>query len=433
MLKSVTMTVSTQTDLLLALADPKNHDAILGTAECEWLDFKRDLYDLDRPKGKRSLVADVAAFANNVGGVVLLGVRAAKDETTRDERAVEFCPIRIDLVDTERIMKIVRQHVRPLPRFDVKRFPHHGQGDLVAIIVGAQNDLDKPFVVDLVAGADDKEIPHAVGWPVRSGADTHWQSVDYIQQRISAGVRAGTPQLPPSRSAIDDDLVAHLKMLEDASDDWEEWGLLVVQAIPDASSEVQDFYGAFFDTMRHWKNVRDGGFGVHLDWGIEKEGDHLVAATSGQYVAISRRGVITAAVVGSPDSLGWAQNGDDGDPAVVKVSPYMLVEFPAEVVRLAEDGVGPALLPAGWTFRVIGRRFRSPRPLLQSMRARDTWLGSWHEPIADNFERDVPASGDVWRDAFDVVAEIVASGWGQPSTNIPFTAEGRVDLDSMRR
>lgn len=47
-------------------------DAVIGTPEGPWLDFKSQAYKLDTPAGVADMAADVAAFANTGYGVLLL-------------------------------------------------------------------------------------------------------------------------------------------------------------------------------------------------------------------------------------------------------------------------------------------------------------------------------------------------------------------------
>lgn len=63
------MCVPSRLKVVEALAAGRPED-LIGTAECEWLDFKRDLYHLESDKGKFELCKDVAALANSQGGLV---------------------------------------------------------------------------------------------------------------------------------------------------------------------------------------------------------------------------------------------------------------------------------------------------------------------------------------------------------------------------
>jgi hypothetical protein len=427
--------VATRSELIEVLADQSAHDRIKGTSEGPWLDFKRDAYDLDRPKGRRDLISDVAAFANDQGGIVLLGVRAERVEGSQQELATELSPIPPERVDIERMLALIRSHVRPILQVDVRRYPHADQGDeLVAVIVDPQPDHNKPFIVDRVADVgNDRDLPHAVGWPVRHGADTAWTDVGRIQQLISTGLRAAAPTSPPTRTPIAEDADEHLRMLQAADADWEHWAIIIIQAIPVATGEIVDFYGSFADTVGNWKGVREHGFDLNLDWGTTKVGSHLVAESSSQFVAVSRSGVVTAAAIGSPDFLGWS-NHQNEDPDVVRINPYVIVEFPTETVRFAVEAVGPAVGATGWRYRVSGDRLTAPKPLhLVTRPGPLAFLGHSIEPIANTFTREVRSIGDVSVDAFNVVAEIFGSGFGAGRDLIPFADRGRVDLTMMTR
>ena len=61
-------------------------DELLGTGETRWLDFKT-FVDINKPKGRRDLAADIASFANSNGGALVVGVRTVQDPETSQEIA----------------------------------------------------------------------------------------------------------------------------------------------------------------------------------------------------------------------------------------------------------------------------------------------------------------------------------------------------------
>lgn len=124
-----------------------------------------------------------------------------------------------------------------------------------------------------------------------------------------------------------------------------------------------------------------------------------------------------------------AQQGRAGTGVVA--NPYPMVEFPTEVVRLAHEVVGPATFASSWSFYVAAENLLEPTPLL--LRPRPTRFPSPRpvSPKVNSFGRRLRSTGDLWRDAFNVVAEVYGAGYGLGRDAIPFAREDRIDLTMM--
>lgn len=307
------MPVDTRTELLSAVARG-DVDAILGTRECEWLDFKEKPYNLASPKGRRDLVADCAAFANHTGGVIVCGVREKRVEQRNAAVAESAHPIKRAAVDEDRIRDLVRANARPLLQLELTWSPGEDSG-LFAIIIPSQPDHAKPFLVARMAGEDDdRDVPHAFGWPVRHGAGTHWETVDRTQLLIADGLRhqAQIDRMSDSVAAEERTAVASAhRVVMAAREEWQQWPLFMVSAFPTApvDARIEDFFGAFYQGIQRWHGSRSGGFDLGLDDGQTRlEGGEIRTSDDRGAVHLARTGVVTAAAVGSPDMLGWASH-----------------------------------------------------------------------------------------------------------------------------
>src|SRR5438552_2652396 len=96
-----TMAVSTRVELMEALV-AHQFDRLVGTVESDWVDFKEQPYDLSTPAGKWELAKDVAAFANQQGGCIVLGVRTEKSDQERRDVATAIHEIPKGLIDRSR-------------------------------------------------------------------------------------------------------------------------------------------------------------------------------------------------------------------------------------------------------------------------------------------------------------------------------------------
>lgn len=427
------MAIASQAELIRAL-EGADYDSILGTRENEWLDFKGEPYDLTSPSKGADLAADVAAFANAQGGYLLLGVREAPLPDTRETIASKIRGVPAALVDEDQIRKHIRAHVYPLVGINLRRFPIEDR-ELVLIEVKKLEVYNFPAVVDRIIPPEGEKPPaHAIGWPTRHGADTHWESPSRIQQLISTGLRpdggdylahsSGGP--PPG-----DPTGTHLDLL-DQQDGWEDWPRLILQAIPDVpSNPITDFYGAFSDTVVRWHGVRPMGFGLGLDYfRLENRGSNVVSADDRRFVAIDRSGVFTAAANGTPDMLGWSnhQNLPWSELREVVINPVVLVEFFAEAVRFVQGVLVPEVNAPRWQFKVIGQRLQRPTPLVLDTTLKTSFPSRKHAPTVDEFMEVVNATGEPGRDAFAVVNEMVGPGWAVGQEDIPFVVDGRVDI-----
>src|SRR6266542_1550522 len=106
------MSVSNK-DALVDALKRGDFDAVLGTSESEWVEFKSEVYPLDAPKGPREYAKDVAAFANAGGGLIVIGYKTEKAETDLESRAQEHRPCPKNLVDPKKLADILANTVFP--------------------------------------------------------------------------------------------------------------------------------------------------------------------------------------------------------------------------------------------------------------------------------------------------------------------------------
>jgi hypothetical protein len=427
------MAVSIQAELIRAL-ESGDYNAIKDTRENEWLDFKSQPYDLSSPTKIADLAADVAAFANGQGGYLLIGVQESPLPDSQETAASNIRGVPGAMVNENQIRKLIRAHVRPLVQIELRRFPIEDR-ELVLIEVRPLEVYDRPAIVDRVTPPDGERPPaNAIGWPIRHGADTYWETAGRIQQLLNNGLRPdgdgvlvhGTGGPPPG-----DPATTHLDLL-DEQEGWEDWPRLAIQAIPEApANPIVDFYGAFSDAIVRWQNIRPMGFGLGLDYfRLENRGTTVVSADDRRFVAIDRTGVLTAAANGTPAMLGWSRHEHTSwsDLREIRTNPVVLVEFFAEAVRFVEAVLVQEVNARRWRFKVIGQRLQRPTPLVLDMTQRSMFPSHQHPPTVDEFTQFVDMTGDPGRDAFSVISEMIGPGWGVGQQEIPFVVDHRIDI-----
>jgi hypothetical protein len=89
-------------------------DGLVGTVENVWFDAKDQPYDVTTDRGKRDLAKDVSAFANVVGGTVVIGARTKPSTTHFGDEVTELRPFEQSLVDPGQYRKIIADWVYPI-------------------------------------------------------------------------------------------------------------------------------------------------------------------------------------------------------------------------------------------------------------------------------------------------------------------------------
>lgn len=134
---------------------------LVGASETEWLDAKRERYgNGDSPR--RDLAADVAAFANRQGGLLVIGLDEGADGLIS-----ALTPIsEADLVGEElRISQIISGNVAPVPSFTVHRVGAASGGGY--LIVSVPPSVRRPHAV---------VVNDSLRYPVREGTGKRYLS-----------------------------------------------------------------------------------------------------------------------------------------------------------------------------------------------------------------------------------------------------------------
>ncbi|MCX4427022.1 AlbA family DNA-binding domain-containing protein [Streptomyces mirabilis] len=191
--------------------------------EDEDLDYKGPHYSADQA-GRAELAKDVAALANGIGGVLVLGL--AEDRRTSIPNAVT--PVELTDGKARQIRQTIASNLRPTPRIEL--FPKHDQpGSIQGIL--------------LIAVPRSLDAPHAIveqtrlAYPRRNGSTTAWLT----EAEIATAYRRRFEQLADRTdriSRIDHDVEETAERLEGRS--FLEAGdpLLTVSLVPDIPGDM---------------------------------------------------------------------------------------------------------------------------------------------------------------------------------------------------
>lgn len=377
------MVVNSTAELVTALATGA-FEAIIGTPESEWLDFKEQPYALNDEqklsnKGKWELAKDVAGFANHQGGYLLLGIRAEQHDHSVVETAAEVRRIKKSVVDTSAYQDVIDSWGFPRVRgVTMKWFPEEVEEPtgLLLIEVPPQNKNDKLFVIRRVFEDNRVHAEGRLAIPMREGDRTELINPEQVQRWVSDGFRGGG-HLAPAPSGIPTDAKARLqeRVAEiETRNGWEEKPIYVLQAVPPANGprQLPDFY----DRHGLWKaisdpeSLRESGFNLRHGSGLEPvAGGWFVGRSSHHAMWLDEDGLFTVVGLADVDFLGWALNDRrDGErPDKMIVNPLTLIEFTYEFFRFVYRELRPARVPdGGFTLSIsASRKAVSPSPAVR--------------------------------------------------------------------
>ena len=131
------------------------------------LDFKAEHYKKDG-EAKREICQDVAAMANTVGGLIVVGM--AEDAQGKAEQ-----PTDVELSDEERnrIRQTVASGVHPLPLFDIRNVENPGNRGRGFMLIAIPRSVMGPHGIAISEG---------FRYPRRNGATRYWLSEPQIAE-----------------------------------------------------------------------------------------------------------------------------------------------------------------------------------------------------------------------------------------------------------
>ncbi|WP_331755574.1 RNA-binding domain-containing protein [Streptomyces sp. NBC_01643] len=430
------MPASSRSELITFLAQGKPEE-LLGTPECEWVDFKSGgfgaPYDLRTPKGKFELSKDIAAFANSGGGLIVCGVTAKQRANELVEVATKLTPFQQSLIKIDQFKTTIDDLVRPLIKVSYHWFAHPASDDDLAghyfvLDVEALPEADRWALVRKVLNDNDQ---FTEGWtvPIRHDDRTTTISADDAYRLMNDGLRSRTapPWAAPAPTPPSDpvqarhDLEAHLG--------WDELPVLFWQSTPQNAPELinglhsQDgIRGALLnqDAMRP-----HGGFNFSSDYKRpEPYRGGLLLADSRRAVAIAADGTVTAAVVATSEMLGWSMEqrfGETGRINVVTLSELMLEYF-----RLVDEKILPAV-DGPWQHRIVAARFAQEpaRVLAPGANPEFPLIGAVQQASADKWNQSWTAHGDPEQDAYEGLQRVYAL-FGLDASQNPYVEDKKL-------
>lgn len=380
-------------DLFAILNDWWEDDTrLVGIEENQELEFKERPHDLGWDQGKLEFAKDVSAIANGGGGVILYGVRTARDPAIGRDVSVRVTPLLEGALTIAQFESVAREWVYPPQRtIEIREWPNHGGQMLVSIRVPPIGESDGLAIIR-GAEADGQTRRNLFGVAKRHGDRIDHFNPDEVYHWIRMGRRlAGFPPMAitpePEGPGPVEEADAELQSLRDlfAGGDWP---VYVLQAWPGTAARLRGIHDrdGLRGALEQQAPLRPQG-GFNLRWlqevDVYRHGGLSMTLGDREGVRVVPSGVITFFGTGGPNLLGWGMERHGEQPLV---NPTALAELTYEVSRLV-TGVAVRLmqpLPQSVRYRVAILYANRPQPIT-------LWVGY---PTMVDLTEPVPFQGE---------------------------------------
>ena len=356
------MPVPEPNELYISLSrGPQGFDAIRGTPESDWIDFKKSHYVLSGQKAKLELAKDVSGFANNRGGVICVGIETERPPNQNLEVASTLTPVRMKLLDCRQVRDILRRYVYPLiVDLECRVWEMEEDTGVLTIGIPRQDSEDRPFVVTEGISKDGEHYGNMFGWFVRDGDATQPVLPASIHDLLRDGYRFrralpgfGSAPAPPAPEAVilneQDEGLRLARAKEDAETlRVADQPYLVVQAWKRPGFRVPDIQGQFKKHFVSPAQIRgDEGFNIGFPTGVDVlQGGGLRKARQ-EHISLSVLPDGLSTLVVGDSVLGWGMASRASSRGLI--NPIPLVELVYEFCRFVATYVQGASNESGFS------------------------------------------------------------------------------------
>lgn len=217
-------------------------------AEGEDLDYKRELTAKD-DEGKEEFAKDVVAFANHLGGVLIVGMA--------DTQGIPSQVVDSDVSDAHQrhLLQVAAKRITPPVRLEMRAVHNPETPHIGFLLIAVQRSPQAPHAI---LGTPIKAAEQALRFPRRSGSRTEWltetavatayyrrfAAVTEIGRRLDTIEREALSALPPTNRP-------HLLVA-------------LTPEIPGDMPITQASYERYRDELRRWHSLRERLTGMRL-------------------------------------------------------------------------------------------------------------------------------------------------------------------------
>jgi len=440
------MAISQRSEFFAALGRGDG-EAVLGTPECEWLDFKGEPYRLAEDDEKLELAKDVTALANSGGGVIVIGYKTRREPTTSRDIATRLSRVRRDLVDFDQYRKVVESWTHPpIRRLDLQWWLEDQDSGVLAIEVAAAPEADLPV---LVTRAREEGLRRQVllGLFQRLGDRVSRLTAGEIHAQIQLGravQRGGAlPPFAPSSPTGPSEEERTERLAADTRDvGLEGRRRYFLQAWPASGTEVKELHRQDPSGLRH---ILPDPPAVRAAWGFDlktraqpsllHDGGLRVLDNQRKSVSLQRNGLLTCVVTAGWEFLAWA---DENRRRKHSINPIALVESTLEFVRLFRDQVLTRSDPQPTQWCVAGgmkdlHEDNQPSSLAPGP-VRDFFLGEYQDAPYDHMAfGPMPLSQESPGAVAFMILREVYTLFGIDESDIPYAENREVSEELIRQ
>src|SRR5687767_1029256 len=152
------------------------YGTLKGVPEDRHLEFKGAPYQLSDERNKWELAKDTAAFANDEGGIIVIGFATERHPNELEDTVTRVQLVKKSLVIPDQVRSVIDSWVYPRIRnVTLAWYPDDATvaDGVLVITVPEQAVSDKPFLLRRVfteplgkKAAQPRDLPGAVAWPV---------------------------------------------------------------------------------------------------------------------------------------------------------------------------------------------------------------------------------------------------------------------------
>lgn len=190
---------------LRAVLEAGDFRALIGLAEDDLLEAKREPYKLSEPSGRYELAKDVTAFANRDGGHLLIGLATSRlpDRATDVVQAVQ--PVNPDDFPVSTYRSIIKEYTYPeISGLEVVFVPSSGDVSGIGVIaVPPQHPDAKPFLVKNVVEDGESLKQIVFGYAIRKADNADPLALKDLQRSLRKGQEPQAQRLTRIEEKLD--------------------------------------------------------------------------------------------------------------------------------------------------------------------------------------------------------------------------------------
>jgi hypothetical protein len=179
-------------EFVRSLLSERRFQDLVGGFENEWLECKRQPYDLSKDEQKLELAKDVCSLANACGGMLLLGYATTRDEVFGDDKIESVRPVPVERFQKSQYENVLKEWLYPpIEGLRTTTYDVPGQSGyvIVSIDVPKVTGPDSPVLVAKTLLDSGYKAQTLVGYFVRKQSHVAHFDVKRIQATFRDGLR----------------------------------------------------------------------------------------------------------------------------------------------------------------------------------------------------------------------------------------------------